>query len=336
MTADDGEERAGGEGVSGTVIDVAAARERIRPFAVRTPVVAVPDLPPEGRPPILLKLESLQRTGSFKLRGAASRLRALTGAERRRGVVTCSSGNHGRAVAFVAGRLGIPATVFVPEWVDPVKLEAIRSAGAEARVEGRAYDDAEAAALRHARESGRIYVHPFDDPLVIAGQGTVGAEVVEDVPDVDTVAVPLSGGGLAAGVAAAVKAVRPGARVVGVQAERAAVMLRSLEAGRPVEVDEEETLASALAGGIDLENRHTFRLVRDLVDEIVTVPEDAIARAVRRAFLGIGLVVEGGGAVALAAVVEGRIGASNGPVVVVVSGGNVDAGVLREILATRY
>lgn len=282
---------------------------------------------------VLLKLDSLQVTGSFKVRGALALLSALSGEDRGRGVVACSSGNHGRAVAWAAERLGIDAVVCVPGWVDPVKRAAIEAHGAQARLVGESYDEAEAEAERLARETGRILAHPFDDPRVVAGQGTAALEILEARPDVTEVAAALSGGGLAGGMAYALRAAGSRARLTAVSARRARVMRASLEAGHPVELPEEATLASALAGGIGLENRVTFPLVRDLVHRHLEVEEEEIGAAMAYAFRELGLVLEGGGATALAAVLAGRLPAGTGPVAVVLSGGNVDPAVLSRVLA---
>jgi len=315
--------------------------------ARRTPLLPAPALARGLGRDVLLKAECLQHTGSFKVRGAAARLEALDADERGRGVVACSSGNHGRAVAFVAARMGIRATIFVPEWIDAVKLSGIRACGAEAVLAGSSFDEAEARALESAAHEGRTYVSAYDDPWVIAGQGTIGDEILDQCDRVpDFVMAPLSGGGLVAGIAARTK-VRLGARApitVAVSAENAAVMLASLRAGHPVEVPEQDTLASALAGGIGLDNRHSFALVRDLVDEHAVVSERAIADAMRHLIERSNLVVEGGGAVAVAALLSGAwrapdVGperdAAAGPIVIVLSGGNVATETLLGVLAAR-
>jgi len=307
---------------------------RVRALVPPTPCVRFPDLGACYGGDIALKLENLQRTGSFKVRGAISKLTALGPEARSGGVVACSSGNHGRAVAWVAGELDVPATIFVPEWVDPVKLAGMREDGADVRLVGTSYDEAAAAAHQEVQRTGRPFVHPFDDVDVAAGQGTVALEILEVVPDVRHVIVCLSGGGLAGGVAAALRAHGSDAEVVAVSAERARVMFESLKAGRPLELEEESTIASALSGGIELENRVTFDLVRRHVDRHVVVEEAAIERAMGIAARHLHLVVEGGGAVGLAALFEGLLPAEDraGPTVVVVSGGNVDATRLAEIV----
>ncbi len=298
-------------------LDFAAALGRIRRLVWRTPVVRTSD----G----WLKLESLQRTGSFKLRGAANRLLKLTAAERARGVVAVSSGNHGRAVAEVARILGIRATICVPDWTDPSKLRGIRAAGAKLLRAGASYDEADERAAGIVAAEGLTPVHPFDDPDVIEGQGTIGLELAEQLPGLDEVIVPLSGGGLVAGVGLALKP--RGVRVVAVSARRASVMLQSLEAGRPLRMPEEETIASALSGGIGDDNRFTLRVVREVVDEHIVVGEGDIRAALRRAFHDHRLVVEGGGAVGLAALGSGY--RPRGRAAVIVSGGNIDGPALE-------
>jgi len=311
-------------------IDLEGGRQAAGAYAVATPLLEVPALGERVGRTLHLKLESLQVTGSFKVRGAASRIARLAPAARRRGVVACSSGNHGRAVAHVAGREGIPATICVPEWVEPMKRRAIEEAGARVILAGPTYHEAEERAARLEGEEGLTLIHPFDDPWVVAGQASVGLELMDRLPRLAAVVVPLSGGGLAGGVAYAVKSRRPEAVVVAVSARRARVMAESVRRGRPVALEEEETLAGALAGGIGLENRVTFPLVRELVDRHLLVGEEAIREAILHAHRELGIVVEGGGAVGLAACLTGalgdvlrRLGLPEGPAAVVISGGNI-------------
>lgn len=308
-------------------LDMAAAMDAVAPFIRRTPVMRDLDLERPGGGQVLLKLENLQVTGSFKVRGAANRILALGPEERGRGVVACSSGNHGRAVAYVAGRRGIPAVLCVPSWVDPVKREGMERAGARVILAGDSYDEAEARAVQMAEEEGLVFVQPFDDPWVAAGQGTLGLELLDQVPELGTVLLPLSGGGLAGGVAYALKERRPGVRVVAVSAARARVMYESIQAGRPVSLAEEETWAEALSGGIGAINRYTFPLIRELVDEHVLVSEEEIGQAMLYAWRSLNLLVEGGGAVALAAILarkwEPGAAPGTGATAVVLSGGNV-------------
>jgi threonine dehydratase len=314
-------------------IDIVAARKSIASIAVETPVLAAPELDRRTAAHVWLKLENLQVTGSFKVRGATNKILALSTSERELGVVACSSGNHGRAVAYVADLLDIHAAICVPEWVDPTKLDAIRKHRAETILHGRTYDEAEQRSYEIQRERGLAYVHPFDDPHVIAGQGTIGLELLEQIRMLDTVVVPLSGGGLISGIALALKREEPSMRVVAVSAANARVMHESLEEGRPISFPEEKTIASALSGGIGLKNRYTFEIVRDLVDDYLLVSEEEIREAMAFAASEYKLLVEGGGAVGIAALLSGAFSGSGENVAVVVSGGNVEAAVLSELIA---
>jgi threonine dehydratase len=309
------------------------ARRAIAGTACRTPLVEAPRLGGDGRA-VRLKLETAQPVGSFKLRGAANALAALGAAERARGVVCASTGNHGRALAYAAGRLGIAASVCVSSLVPANKLEALRAAGADVRIVGDSQDDAQAEVDRLVAETGRIEIPPFDHADIIAGQATIGLEMIEDDPDIDTVIVPLSGGGLIAGVAMAVKALSPGVRVIAVSPARGPAMQASLEAGRPVTVAEEPTLADSLGGGIGLDNRHTFRMVRDLVDEVVLLSEAEIAAAMRALFLREGWVAEGAGAVGVALLLDPARAALGRRVAVVISGRNIDMAQFQHVVAS--
>jgi threonine dehydratase len=310
-----------------TLADVEAARARIASTVRHTPLAATATV----EAPVLLKLESVQETGSFKLRGATNRLLTLDDDQRARGVVAVSSGNHGRAVAKVAADLGVAATICLSSRVPDNKREAIEALGAEVVVAGPTQDDADTEARRLVAEDGLTFVHPFDDPMVIAGQGTVGLEIRDDAPGVDTVIVPLSGGGLIAGIAAALKGTDPAIRVVGVSQDRGPAMYLSLRAGHLVDVVEEDTLADALAGGLGPENHHSFAMCRDLVDETLLVAEEEIAAAMAALFRRDRLMVEGGGAVGVAALLADKIEPTE-HTVVVVSGGNVAHHVLEAVL----
>ena len=316
-----------------TLRDLYLARARIGPWIRRTPLVASPWLSAPGRARVALKLETAQDTGAFKLRGATNFIRARGDMVRARGVVTVSTGNHGRAVAHAARRTGARAVVCMSELVPANKREAIEALGAEIRIVGRCQDEAEAEAQRLVREEHLALVHPFDDPLVIAGQGTVGIEILEDQPEVDTVIVALSGGGLISGIALALKAANPRARVVAVTMEQGAAMYESVRAGRPVEIEETPSLADSLGGGIGFDNRCTFELVRALVDDYVLVTETEIARAMRHLYRNERVIAEGGGAVSVAAVLAEKVSDLSGNVVCVVSGGNVDMTTFTRIVA---
>ena len=316
-----------------TLRDLYLARARIASGIRRTPLVASQSLSAPGSARISLKLETLQDTGAFKLRGATNFIRASGDAVRARGVVTVSTGNHGRAVAHAARRVGARAVICMSDLVPRNKREAIQALGAEVRIIGRSQDEAEVEAQRLVAEEGLTLVHPFDEPLVIAGQGTIGIEILEDQPEVDTVIVALSGGGLISGIALALKAANPGMRVVGVTMEQGAAMYESVCAGRPVEVEEAVSLADSLGGGIGLENRYTFELTRALVNDYVLVSESEIARAMRHLYFNERVIAEGGGAVSVAAVLADKVPDLAGNVVCVVSGGNVAMAAFTRIVA---
>ena len=303
--------------------DIEAARARIAGTVRVTPVDASPSLSKAAGVPVWLKYEHHQHTGSFKLRGAANAIAQLTAEERARGVVAASTGNHGRALAYAARAAGIRAVICMSRLVPRNKVEAIAALGAELHITGRSQDEAQRETDRFVREEGLSMVSPFDDPHVVAGQGTLGLEMLDAVPDLATALVQLSGGGLIAGIAAAVKARHPETRVVGISMKRGAAMDASLKAGRPVEVEELPTLADSLGGGIGFENRVTFPMVRDLVDDVVLLTEPEIAAGVRHCYWQERQVVEGAGGVGAAAILAGKV-ALDGPTMVLLSGGNID------------
>jgi threonine dehydratase len=282
--------------------------------------------------PVHLKLENLQETGSFKLRGATNKIVSLTPEDQNRGVITVSTGNHGRAVSYVAQQLGLTAIICLSENVPHNKIQALKQLGAEVIVQGQSYDEAMELATGLQKERGLTWVDPFDDPFVIAGQGTIALELLEDYPEIDTIVVPLSGGGLISGIGVTLKSIIPNVRVIGVSMERAPVMYHSLRAGRPIEMQELPTIADALAGGIYLDNQYTFRLVQEFVDETYVVSEEEIAAAMAFALEKQHLVVEGGGAVGIAALLHHRLPNLGENIVVVVSGGNTSHKLLARIL----
>jgi len=314
--------------------DVARARAAVGDVARHTPVLpsaTLSDL--AGGANVLLKAESLQRTGSFKIRGALNKLAAV-GDACAPGVVCGSAGNHAQALAFAAQARGVPCEVFMPADAAIAKAEAAAALGAKVRLGGPAVDECVAAAREHAAETGMVFVHPFDDPDVVAGQGTLGLELLDDVPDLTKIVVPIGGGGLASGIAIAVKSARPDVEVVGVQAETVAPFPASLHAGSPVEAAQALTIADGIAvkrpGGL------TLKLIGEWVDNVVVVAEDDIAEAMVMLMEKAKLVVEGAGAVGVAALLSGMTSAAKeGSTVVVLSGGNVDAGLLA-VVARRH
>jgi threonine dehydratase len=312
--------------------EVLKARERLANRVLLTPMRAAPGLDRRTGQHVRLKCEHQQTTGSFKLRGATNALLLLDEEQRRRGVVAASTGNHGRALAHAARQMGVPAVICMSSLVPANKVEAIEALGATVRIIGRSQDDAQREVDRLVSDDGLVMVAPFDDPAVIAGQGTLGLELMEQAPDTGSVLVPLSGGGLIAGVALAVKTVSPQTQVIGVSMERGPAMQRSLAAGRPIDVEELPTLADSLGGGIGLANKHTFEMVKALVDDVVLVSEAEIAAAIRTAHAEAGEVIEGAAAVGIAALAAGKVRTS-GPVVVVLSGRNIDMALHARIVA---
>ncbi|WP_432006370.1 threonine ammonia-lyase [Streptomyces parvus] len=279
--------------------------------------------------PVHLKCENLQRTGSFKLRGAYVRISGLTPVERAAGVVAASAGNHAQGVALASSLLGVRSTVFMPVGAPLPKVAATREYGAEVRLHGQVVDETLAAAQRYAEETGAVFIHPFDHPDIIAGQGTVGLEILEQCPEVRTIVLGIGGGGFAAGVAVAVKALRPDIRIVGVQAEGAACYPPSLAAGYPVSLDAPATMADGIKVGRP--GDVPFALVEELVDEVRTVTEDELSRALLLCLERAKLVVEPAGASPVAALLSDPK-AFRGPVVAVLSGGNVDPLLMQRIL----
>ena len=318
-----------------TLQQIFIAQEKIRSIAHATPVMQSAPLSKQLAASVHLKLEMLQPIGAFKIRGAANKILNLAGEVRERGVITASTGNHGRAVAYVAGTIGVPSVVCISELVPQNKVDALQQLDAEVIVHGQSQDEAELHARLLSEERGLTLIHPFDDPLVIAGQGTVGLELMQDVPFLDTVLVPLSGGGLIAGIALALKSTNLAIRVIGVSMERAPAMAESLAAGKPVQIPEETTLADSLQGGIGLENQFTFRMVNELVDDVVLVSEEEIGEAMAFTLYEHHLVVEGAGAVGIAALRAGKIDAAGNNVALILSGGNVDIPQLLQI-ARQY
>ncbi|WP_245602279.1 hydroxyectoine utilization dehydratase EutB [Fodinicurvata fenggangensis] len=313
--------------------DIEQARDRIAGTVSRTAVNPSLSLGQKVGVPVHMKLEHTQITGSFKLRGAANALAMLSDSQRAKGVVAVSTGNHGRAVAHAARVAGVKAVICLSELVPRNKVAAIEALGAELQICGRSQDEAEQEALRLERE-GMTYISPFDNPDVIAGQGTLGLEMLEDMPEAETVVVPLSGGGLLSGVALAMKTHRPDIRLVGVTMSRGAAMYESLKAGQPVEVAEVESLADSLGGGIGLQNRYTFAIVRDLVERCLLVEEEELAEAIRHAYLEEQQVLEGGAAAGIAALLSGRL-KPQGPTLVVLSGRNLDMDQHRQLVCSK-
>jgi threonine dehydratase len=315
-----------------TLADVEAARERLMGKDVRmTPLYASETFGRMTGRVVELKAETLQRTGSFKIRGAVNKIEGLTEAERKAGVVAASAGNHGQAVAWAAREAGIEATIFMPAETPMAKVEPTRNYGARAELTGATFEDALAAAVAHIDETGATFVHPFEDPDVIAGQGTIGLELVEQLPEVETVVIPVGGGGLASGIALALRAVKPEVKVVGVQAAACAPLAGGTELGF--------TIAEGIA--VKKPGELTSRILSDHLETIVTVTDEEISQAIVLLMERAKLVVEGAGAAAVAALVAGRV-PGDGAAVAILSGGNIDPTLLIQVmrhgltLAGRY
>lgn len=305
------------------------ARKLLEGVVRKTPMEHARDLETLHGGAVYLKCENLQRTGSFKIRGAYTRIHGLTDEERSRGVVAASAGNHAQGVALASSLLGTKATVFMPQRAPLPKLAATRGYGAEVHLHGAMLEETLAEAIAFSERTGAVFIHPFDHEDIIAGQGTVGLEILEQVPEVATILVATGGGGLVSGVAAAVKAWRPDVRVVGVQAEQAAAFPASLAAGGPVRLSETHTMADGIAVGSP--GPVSYAHVAGLVDEIVTVSEESLSQAVLLCLERRKLVVEPAGAAAVAALIE-HPGAFPTPIVAILSGGNVDPLLLLQII----
>jgi threonine dehydratase len=318
-----------------TLNDIQAARQRIADKIERTATVRSASLSEIAGAPVFLKLEHRQTTGSFKLRGASNAVALLSPAEKSRGVVAASTGNHGRALAHAAKLEGVRAVICMSRLVPENKLAEIRRLGADIRIVGDSQDDAQDGVDRLVLDENLTMVPPFDHPAVIAGQGTLGFEMIEAVPAARTVLVQLSGGGLAAGIAAAVKGISPAARIIGVSMQRGAAMKASLDAGKPIPVTETPTLADSLGGGIGLSNEYTFRMCRDLLDDVVMLTETEIAAGIRHAYAVEREIVEGAGAVGIAAILAGKV-RLDGETVVLLSGRNIDMDLHRSIVCGTW
>src|SRR5512138_2471886 len=314
-----------------SVQDVQAALGRIRDRVYLSPCARSETLSRLTGTSAFLKLENLQKTGAYKERGALNKLLSLTESERARGLIAASAGNHAQGVAYHAGRLGVAATIVMPETTPILKVANTRALGARIVLHGASYDEAYAEARRLEQQEGLTFVHPFDDEAVIAGQGTIGLELLEQVPNLDAVLVPVGGGGLVSGVAIALKSVRPEVRVIGVEAEIIPAMQAALEAGKPVTIEGASTIADGIA--VKRAGDLTFGHVRKWVDEIVTVSEEEIASAILYLLEKEKTVAEGAGAVSVAALMNHRAaGLSGRQVVAVVSGGNIDVNLVARII----
>jgi threonine dehydratase len=315
-----------------SLADIFAARRVIKGVADATPFIPSPFMTKVAGNDFLLKLENMQPVGAFKLRGAVNAVMALPDSVG--GVTCCSTGNHGRGVAYAARLRGMKAVICMSKLVPQAKIDGIRALGAEVRIVGMTQDEAMLESARLSATEGLVEISPFDDRKVIAGQGTIGLEMLEARPDLSMILVPLSGGGLAAGVAVAAKAINPRIRVIGISMDRGAAMHASLQAGHPVEVPEYASLADSLGGGIGLENRLSFPLCQKHLDEVVLVTEDEIRHAMQVLYFEDRIVAEGASVVGLAAVLSGKVRV-NGPVATIVTGRNLDMPTFNRIMAGK-
>ena len=309
---------------------VKEASRRLRGVLSPTPIVHSTSLSRIFGVELFLKLENLQKTGSFKVRGAYNRIASLPDDERARGVITASTGNHAQAVAWAARLLGVKSLVVMPEDVPIVKHVAARGYGAEIVFSGKTFDESFRYALELSAERGMTFIHPFDDRLVMAGQGTIGLEILEEMPDVDTVVVPVGGGGLISGIAGALKESGARIKVIGVEAGASSTCIESLKEGRPVDVSLRPTIADGIA--IKRVGERTLPMIKKYVDGVVAVSEDAIAASILMLLERKKLIVEGAGAVPLASVMEGKLPEDAGKTVLVLSGGNIDVTTLDRVI----
>ncbi len=300
----------------------------LKDVARKTDLIYSDKLPSEGE--LYLKTENLQVTGSFKLRGAYFKISQLSEEERARGIIACSAGNHAQGVALAASKMGIKSIICMPDGAPISKVEATKALGAEIVLVPGAYDDAYEKACQLKEELGATFIHPFEDEDVIAGQGTIGLEILDQLPDLDMVLVPIGGGGLAAGLAYAVKSLKPDVKVIGVQAENSSAFAESFQSKKIISHDTVATFADGIA--VKTPGTTTFELISKYVDEVVTVTEDEIAAAILALIEKQKLITEGAGAVSVAAAMFGKVDVKNKKVVCVLSGGNIDVNILSRVI----
>ncbi len=319
-----------------TLNDAYKAKCRIKSMVKETPLISASELAKRtGAKSVHLKMECLQHTGAFKVRGAANKILSLGDEAKQRGVITFSTGNHGKAVAYVAGQTGIQATVCLSEHVAAYRAEMIRNLGAEVAVKGQSQDEAEKNYRTLMKAGGLIPVVPFDDPLIIAGQGTIALEILTKLPDTDVLLIQLSGGGLLAGMAMVAKSINPDIYVVGLSLDRSPAMLESLKAGRPVQVAEKNSIADSLLGGIGFDNQFTLPMVEKFVNDHFLISEEEIKDGMFYLFETHRTIVEGAAAVGVGAMLNGRVNVGGKRVVSIVSGGTIDSTAYIQIIQDR-
>ena len=307
------------------------AHKKIAPYVNSTPLIHSDFLSQSKT--VKLKLESLQITGSFKLRGAINKLLSLSEKQKNKGVVACSTGNHGKGVAYASSLLGIKSTIYMSSMVPQYRKEAIESLGAKVEIIGSNSDEADLHAREVSKKENIILIHPFDDEDIIAGQGTVGLEMLKEFPEVDTVIIPTSGGGLIGGIALALKLQKPSVKVIAVSMERGPSMYESLKHGKPVDVEELETLADCLGGSIGLDNQYTFNIAKEIIDDFVLVDEDKIAEGIRLNFLEHRLVTEGAAATSVMVVKDHLSSHLGKNIICLICGGNIESKLFTKIIS---
>ena len=306
------------------------AHKKISPYINNTPLLHSSYLSENKN--VYLKLESLQITGSFKLRGAINKLLSLNDSQKKRGVIAVSTGNHGKGVAYASKQLDIQSTIFMSSMVPEHRRKAIESLGAKVEIVGTNSDEADLYAKEYSKKNDVPLIHPFDDLMVIAGQGTIGLEMLESLPEVDTVIIPTSGGGLIGGIALAIKLQKPDVKIIAASMKRGPSMYESLKAGKPVDVEEEETLADCLGGSIGLDNKYTFKIAQDNIDDFILIDEDKIAEGIKLNFDKHKLVTEGAASTGVM-VIKDNLSAHLGKnIISLICGGNIDSELFSKIV----
>ena len=315
-----------------TLSEIQQAQQKISTYISTTPQIFSSSLSNKDQN-VYLKLESMQTTGSFKLRGAFNKLLSLSVNQKNKGVVAVSTGNHGKGVAYAAKKLGIKSTIFMSDLVPTYRRSAIEAFGAEVIITGKNSDEADHEAREYTSKNNIVLIHPFDDEQIIAGQGTIGLEMLESLPSLDTVIVPTSGGGLIGGIAIALKKQKPDIKVIAVSMKKGPSMYESLKAGKPVDVIEEETLADCLGGSIGLENKYSFKIAQETIDDFILLDEDKIAEGIKYNFEKHKIITEGAAATSIMVVKDQLSECIGTNVVCLICGGNIDAELFSRIIS---
>jgi len=315
-----------------TILNIWEAKRRIASIINRTPLIQSYILSEKAGRPVYLKLENVHEIGAFKVRGAANKILSLNEEEKKRGIATFSTGNHGMAVAYVAKKLGIEAVVCISKRVPNAKVDSLKRLGAKIEIYGDSQDEAGERCYELEKEKGLTVIEPFDDPHIIAGQGTIGLEILEEVPDLKDVIIPLSGGGLLSGIGLALKSNDPSIRITGVSMEHSAVMYESLKVGKPIKLVEKNTLADSLLGGIGLDNKYTFQMVQKYMDDVLLIPEEEISYSMAFMMDKHRMIMEGAAATGVAAVLGNKVAHQEGALAIIISGQNVDLSILRQLI----